>query len=114
MTQTSLALRWSAPAEENGVLLSYSVFYETSSGMIFTKTSLATEVTIDGLTPYTRLKIQVAGSTSAGLGSNSTAIVNFTSEGGEAAAYEYSPLTGLSQHALSFLYLVIYDFCTMI
>lgn len=77
---TSLDLKWLRPAVENGIILSYTVFY-TTQGMSFSKTVSFPEAELEGLSPYQMVEITVTAHTSAGVGPNSTAILIRTAEG---------------------------------
>ena len=86
---TSISLSWEEPPDNNAPILRYDVTLEVvddvrgNTPLVFTTASNTTELSLDGLTPFTVYSVQVVAVNSVGSSASSVPMTVMTAEGSE-------------------------------
>jgi hypothetical protein len=90
-----LNVSWRPPKEENGIILTYTIYYKrlgSDKEDSVVATSIKRNKIIQNLKPYTNYSVEVAAKTSAGYGSKSKAKIAQTNESGKPIMDFYSSI----------------------
>ncbi|XP_063783788.1 phosphatidylinositol phosphatase PTPRQ [Pseudophryne corroboree] len=72
---TAINLEWSSPAEPNGIITHYEIFY-TNSAIVLAQNISSTSITLTDLNPFTLYRISVCAYTRFGHGNQSTPVLS--------------------------------------
>jgi len=89
---SSVLVSWIEPTSPNGVITGYNLYVNYSDGSpvaMLTSSSLSTNYTITGLTPYQLITVAVSATTTAGEGPLSERVSGRSTEEGNASIQNY-------------------------